>query len=465
MSSTTLEYLQKPGFWIVLFFLIRLVGITNPPLEIGHSWRQTTGLMVARNFLEVDANPLYPRIDDNEGDSGIIGMEFPLLNYLHYLTAEIFGYTHWYGRLINLIISSIGIFFFAKIIGLHFTRRIALFATLALLASVWFSFSRKMMADTFCISLVFIAFYAANRFLDNGKRFNLLFFVMFGSLAVLSKISAGIYFSLLIPLFFVDAPNSRKISLGLSIIIPLGLTIWWYFIWNPHLSRTFGNWYNSGQLFQTGIDELSANMPAVLERFYFSAFFGFILYAIAIAGFILMILNKQKKLILVVASIGVFFMAYVVRSGFFFHHHDYYIIPFVPVLALLVGYALVQIRIQWIAYSLLGLGLLEGIANQQHDFFIKESEQYKLQLAEVAAQVSTSTDLIVINGNGNQQQLYLSHRKGWICEDSQLKNDDYLNRIALKGCRYAFVNKHTFNHQLNRPLVLDTENYYVYALY
>ncbi|MCX6235324.1 MAG: hypothetical protein NT175_11520 [Bacteroidetes bacterium] len=28
--------------WIILFFLLRLYGITNPPLESAHIWRQVT---------------------------------------------------------------------------------------------------------------------------------------------------------------------------------------------------------------------------------------------------------------------------------------------------------------------------------------------------------------------------------------------------------------------------------------
>ena len=32
-------------FWIVLFFLIRMYGITMPPLEMGHNWRQTDGMI------------------------------------------------------------------------------------------------------------------------------------------------------------------------------------------------------------------------------------------------------------------------------------------------------------------------------------------------------------------------------------------------------------------------------------
>ena len=123
-------------FWILLFFVIRLIGITNPPLETSHNWRQCTGLMVARNFYEVDSNILYPRVDDNQGESGIIGMEFPTMNYFHYLLALLFGYTHWYGRLLNLIVSSLGLLFFSKLLDrLGFPRKMVFASTIARISS------------------------------------------------------------------------------------------------------------------------------------------------------------------------------------------------------------------------------------------------------------------------------------------------------------------------------------------
>ncbi|MCX6296566.1 MAG: hypothetical protein NTX97_10960, partial [Bacteroidetes bacterium] len=57
------KYAPDIRFWIVLFFIIRLYGITDPPLEIAHNWRQVTGDMVARNMYEIDNNILYPRLD------------------------------------------------------------------------------------------------------------------------------------------------------------------------------------------------------------------------------------------------------------------------------------------------------------------------------------------------------------------------------------------------------------------
>jgi hypothetical protein len=64
-------------FWLLFFFVIRLFGITNAPLEMGHNWRQSLTNMVARNFLEGRVNLFYPVIDIAGDKTGIIGIEFP----------------------------------------------------------------------------------------------------------------------------------------------------------------------------------------------------------------------------------------------------------------------------------------------------------------------------------------------------------------------------------------------------
>ena len=129
-------------FWIVLFFILRLYGITNPPLEIAHNWRQTTGDMVARNFYEIDNNILYPRIDMAGEKTGITGTEFSTLNYLMYLLSLVFGFHDWFGRLIVLIVSSFGILYFYKLLKLKFNEHISFYSAFLLLTSMWLMYSR-----------------------------------------------------------------------------------------------------------------------------------------------------------------------------------------------------------------------------------------------------------------------------------------------------------------------------------
>lgn len=465
MKRHFLHLFNNIWFWIGLFFLIRLVGITNPPLEIGHSWRQTTGLMVARNFVEVSPNILYPRIDETGGGAGIIGMEFPLLNYLIYLWSLVFGYSHWAGRLINLTVSSVGIYFFYRIVKRFFSNRVALLAAVVLLSSIWFSFSRKIMPDTFCISLMFIGSWFGLSYLLEGKAYNLILYGVFTALGVLSKIPAGIYLGLfVIPLVAREIPLRRKLVWVVPTAAVLLAVYWWYFIWNVHLSESYGNWYNSGGSIAAGADEILTNFDATLKNFYFNALHSFVFLAVFVAGLVLMVVKKEKYLLVAFFVTLAIFIVYILKSGFYFHHHNYYIIPFVPVMALVCGFALSQIQRQWIVSSILLLGVTEGILNQYHDFSIKPSEMYKLSLPNIADSVSQRNDLIIINGNGNPQQLYLTHRKGWNASDAQIADPEFVESAAKQGAKFLFINKHQLQVELDYPRVYSGPDFNVYEV-
>ena len=427
-------------FWIGLLFFVRLIGITNPPLEKGHNWRQVTNLSVARNFAEVDDNILYPRVDD-QGNSGIIGMEFPLLSYMHYVVAKVFGFEAWYGRLINLFVSTLGLIAFYKCLLIYQVRdRLASYATVILGVSIWFSFSRKMMSDTFCISLFFIGLYFGLKFLLEKKTRNLILYCLFVSLAPLAKIPAAVYFMLFIPLVFdrgYDLKDRIKVA---AATVPAVLFTWvWYFRWNPHLSETYGNWYNDGRALTQGFQEIINHIPEVLRNFYFFGFYGYILFALSLAGLALMIYHKQYKLLLPCFLVYFAFVPYMIKSGFVFYHHNYYIIPFVPVMALTAGYALSEIRSYTLALFLLIAGVTESIANQQHDLFIKSSEQYKLDLPALMEEKTDQNDLLITVGNGNPQLMYFAHRKGWNLYDHQLHDTTLLDSLHSAGAQFLLI--------------------------
>jgi 4-amino-4-deoxy-L-arabinose transferase-like glycosyltransferase len=260
---------------------------------------------------------------------------------------------------------------------------------------------------------MFIALWFCLQYLINKKGLLLLGYICFATLAVLSKIPAGIYFVLLIPLLF-----SRKISLkpkiiiSIATLIPLMTTYYWYFIWNVHLSDMYGTWYNLGMSLKDGFYDISAHVSQVLNNFYFNSFVGFSFFILSIWGLFCSIKNKNKILLTIVSSVFAIFVVHVFKSGFFFYHHNYYIIPFVPILALLAGYGLSFIKRQALYIPILTFCIFESVINQQHDFVLPDREKYKLQLPILADQTSHLNDKIVINGNDNPQMLYLSHRKG-----------------------------------------------------
>ncbi|MFM9985730.1 MAG: ArnT family glycosyltransferase, partial [Flavobacteriales bacterium] len=245
-------------FWIAFFAVVRLYGITDPPLEVVHNWRQSTVAMVARNFYETSPELLYPRLDIDGNGTGIEGMEFPVLNYCIFLVAEVFGYDHWYGRLINLVVSSFGIWCLFLLLRNYATERLALMAVIILEVSMWFVYMRKMMPDTFSVSLVLCGMYFAIGYLLEKKNgWWLVASLLLILLGTLSKIPAACLLPALFLPFFKSTLN-RKIVFAIAGAVAMAPVFWWYFSWVPYLNAHFGTGhFFMGQSFSEGFKSIA----------------------------------------------------------------------------------------------------------------------------------------------------------------------------------------------------------------
>jgi hypothetical protein len=459
------DFLKSIKFVIIIFFLIRIVGITNPPLEVEHNWRQCLTNMVARNFYEGSSNILYPTVDMAGEKTGIIGTEFPLFNYLIYLVSSIFSYSHWYGRLINLIISSLGIYFFYLLIEKLFNKKIAFNSAICLLASIWFAYSRKIMPDTFSISLTIIGLYFCNGYLAEGKLFKLLLFFLFTTLGVLCKLPALSLMSLLsVPLFIKRIPVKRKLSLIATAIAVFSIIMLWYFYWVPYLVKSYGYQLYFPKGIIEGIREISAFIPGLLEKFYFSSLKSYLAFACFLAGAVLIFRSRNYALISGVIVFFLIFLVFIAKTGSVFPQHGYYIIPFTPLMAFVAGYAIAKVPVKF-QYIILAIIVIESLMNQQHEFFIKDSEKYFLSLENIANKTCDKNDRIIINGGPNPQQIYFTDRKGWTVDDSVLLVNAKIEDMKNRGAAYLFVNKKTFKTKFDKyPCVYKDPDFDVYKL-
>ena len=462
---------KKIYFWIIIFFLIRLIGITNPPLEIAHNWRQSTVVMVARNFHEQHHNILYPRIDIAGEKTGITGMEFPILNYLIALIADIFGYQHWYGRLINLIVSSLGILYFFCIIKKYFTEKIAFTSALFLLSSIWFAYSRKIMPDTFSVSFVIASIYFGSNYLENsntkrnyGQLILSLLCLLIGALA---KIPAAYLITLYLGFLFKKAiPTTNKITLftGIGIIlIPIGL---WYFYWVPYLVDHFGFWhFFMGKSISLGWIEIYNNINETFKKFYSDAlkYIGFVFF---LNGVFSALKNKNKLLIFILASTSLLFFILVLQSGETFYKHSYYVIPYVPVMALLAGYGIQQFNSRKIQLFFIFAICLEGVLNQIHDFRIKPEYAEIQNLNNELNTFSSQKDLFLINSGNNPTPMYFAHRKGWVFDNLYINNPTHIVELKEKGLKYIVILKRAFAEEikLHYPVILNKDEWTVYKI-
>ena len=456
-------------FWIVALALLRLVGIMNPPLEVSHSWRQTTVAMVARNFYEVDANILYPRIDIGGDLTGITGMEFPLLNYLIYLTALLFGYADWYGRLINLVASSVGCWYFYRLLKRFFGERHAFCATMLLCVTIWFAFARKVMPDTFSMSLVIIGLYYGTDYLyyERQRVSRLVAYGLLITAGVLSKLPSGyILVVLLLPLIDKGVQLCRKMwMLGVSALCMVPVA-WWYFYWVPHLVEDYGLWhFFMGKSLAEGAREIWQSIGLMLKRFYFSAmnYTGFVAF---LAGMILAIVRRQRLMLRVLELAFAAFAVVMLASGETFVKHDYYMVPFVPVMCMVAGYGVSLVgNAKWRVAILLVVSL-ENVLNHHSQFVIRENRQPVYALEGRFDAFSSRSDLVCVNSGQDPTVVYFTHRKGWIATNEQLQDSAFVDDIARRGCKYIVVMKRVFGEDVALPygMEFDSEDYTIYSL-
>jgi len=531
--------------------------------------------MVARNFLEIDANIFLPRIDIAGEKTGIMGAEFPLFNYLIYLASLVFGYEHWHGRWINLIVSTAGIYHFFLLIKELFTKKIAAYATLILTVSVWFDFSRKIMPDTFSVALVLIAFYHGFRYLKNGNWGRLALFFSLMTVGILSKLSALSLMSfLLIPVLIPQVKISRKIGIVVTSVVSVGLVGAWYFYWVPNLAEVYGYMLYFPRSFAEGAAEIMALWQLTLEKFYFSAFHSYVAFVCFLVGMYWTfstpqpppkgeikvgapLQNKEVKvdtlssnkeikvdtlssskeikvdtlssnkeikvdtlssnkeikvgglyqeremdassssrseespplegaggwtlgnklvghfqnvrrekifyLKIGIAAFALVFLLFMLKTGEVFPLHNYYIIPAVPLMALVAALFLANLKPKF-ALIILAAITIEGIANQYHEFFIKESEHYKLTLESIADEVTQPTDLIILNdGSRNPQQMYFAHRKGWTVNQEDLKTP-HIAQLQQLGASYLFINKKLSQEKFAYTVTYEDEYFVIYKL-
>lgn len=449
-------------FWIVFLFGIRLFGITDAPLETGHNWRQAFTNMITRNFVNNGLDLLHPQIDMAGEKSGIVGSEFPIFNFLSYLFSSIFEFEHWHGRLINLVFTSLGLYFFYKLVKTFFQEKTAFSATIILSVSIWFGYGRKIMPDTFSVSLVIIGFWFAYSYLKEGKLYQVLLFLCFTALGLLSKIPALYLFGLFVFIpFQKDILLRRRISIIIFSIISAGIAYLWYFYWVPLLLEEHQFQLFIEKSFIEGIQEILPLIPMALKRFYYYAFYGFLGFAASLIGLYFFFKNSKQKVIISIGVTILLFIAFILKTGAVFPHHNYYVIPFVPIMAIFAGIAISKLPNRLFPIALLLIGI-ESIANQQHGFFISESKKYKLDLESICDEYIPKQELIIINGGQSHQPIYFANRKGWTIHNYQLIDSERMDSLIHLGASKLIIDKHLLDAQeVSYPIIFENEHFQI----
>ena len=162
---------------------------------------------------------------------------------------------------------------------------------------------------------------------------------------------------------------------------------------------------------KTGLMQLVNDPNSALDNFYqdslkFSGFVAFLM------GIVAIIQHRMKLAAGIFAAAALSFFAFMVKAGYGFSTHEYYTIPFVPVMAFVAGIGIAKLpSLKW-RWLLVAFIMIEGIANQYHDFILKDSEKYKLTYEKIADENIPHNAFVAVNSGPNPQELYFLHRKG-----------------------------------------------------
>lgn len=405
--------------------------------------------MVARNFYEGDANPYYPLVDFGSAQGSISAMEFPLLNYLIYVFSCAFGYDHWYGRLINLLVTSCGLWFFYQLIARNFDRKLAFTSCVLLSISLWFTFGRKIMPDTMAVSLVLGALYFAFRYLneEHHRLRYALFSALLFMLGTLAKLPAAIPLFALPLMWWTMGSVKNKITLAVFYLIAAVPVLHWYFVWTPHLTSTYGlQHFFMGKPIAEGLSELKNEWTMTIHRIVIGPF-KYIGAAVFLAGLLGSIYHRQKQLLLVF-GLGALALALIAaKSGATFTAHDYYILPFVPFMALMAGYFIHRFPPRWSTILLVTVSV-ESLLNQYHDLRWKPSYTAYEQLETFLDQYVSRNEPLAVNSAPNPTALYFSHRKGWMCTNDELLRPDFIEQLRQQGMHCVLICKTRFGSDI-----------------
>jgi len=462
------SYLSDIRFWIAIFFIVRLYGITNPPLDPSTLWRQSDVLMIARNFYETDPNIFFPRIDVSETPDGTItGVEFPLYNYLIYFFSLFLDYDHWYGRLINLIISSIGIFYFFRVVKRYYSEEIAFTSALLLLASAWFAYSRTTFPDIFGASLNIVALYYCFAFFEQGKKTYLTIYFLLAMLGSLSKISALSFFAVLVlPIMSPQFAIQRKMIVLVASSVILIIVSAWYFYWVPHLNSIGRSYFSMGFPMSMGINDILDEPLKFIKKFYDDPLKYTGSVAVLLAVFYSINTRKFTLLYAPLLVLAAYFII-ILKSGKWFYINGYYFVMYVPAIALLAAIGLSYLPRKSMMVFLIII-MIENISNQVHVFRVRDSYQFYTKLESAFDEIGASRhDLIIVGCDEcSSTPIYMSHRKGVILQKEQLENKAEITRLKNKGFNYILLQKRLHGLDLKLPyeLLIDEIDFSIYKL-
>lgn len=452
-------------------FLVRLYGFDNPIAD-WHSWRQSETASVSRNFAQDGFDLLHPKMDNisnvqsgKDNPEGYFFVEFPLYNALQagfYTVFGIFTIEQW-GRLVSMFSSVAAGLFLYLIVKRHSNTAIGLLSAFFYMYIPFNIYYGRAILPDVTMTMAFLgSIYFFDKFVEalKGKRVE-------EEVTAKSKVKEAritnasqekkIFYYFLLSTFFTMAALLLKPH-AVFFLLPIIYLAFKGFGW-----RTFKKW----QLYLFAIlsvapllawrlwmTQYPEGIPANQWLFngngirFRPSFFRWIFYerlTVLISGYIGVILLGLGLFKLRVLKEWAFFATFFASTLLFVSvvatgnvQHDYYQIPAIPSVAILMAIGSYYLYIWKLKAFPIGKVLLVLIIfgsfyyswNIVREYFNINNRSI-LSAGEAVQRLTPEDALIVANYNGDSALLYQFNRKGWASFQNSVpelinKGADYL---------------------------------------
>lgn len=473
MLKTTYKFCLKYPTIIFLFVLTVVYGVLGfyktlfvRPQSI-HQWAQCDRASVARNFSEESMNFFLPRVHNCQSNTGITGLEFPIINYSAAICYKIFGFNEFWYRLIILSCLTL-----ALIVAFRFSNRYLEDPVFSgILVLTWFLspilnyYTPNFIPDTASLAFSLLSWFFFFKIIKNKSYVNIVLWFVFISLASLIKVTSainliamlGIVFFDYVKLFRLQRSVPRRWMIILLSFFSLCLVFSWY-AWARYISIKYSaNYFAQSIVPVKSIDEAISVWESIkgFALDYYYNYPMYILFGISVVSIPFFYKKSNPFLILAVLLLLIGDVCVVYLFLFQFNQHDYYSIILLTPFFFLMLYAfkvILEFKSRVFRYivilvlsSLCFYSLIhsmhhqkdryqEGWMNNPQTTFI---EYFDLEPKLRSLGIKREDKVASMYDYSINITLYLMNQKGWLvnkdyCEES-------VNNI-LHDCKYAVVN-------------------------
>jgi hypothetical protein len=453
---------------LVLSLLLRLYGIHNPILD-HPGWRQGDEAAIARNFAQVRNDILYPQVDYDGPSPNYVELELQIVPFAAAQFYRIFGLHETIARLIVVAFSLAEVWLLYLFGREVFSHRAGLIASLAYaIAPGAVYYGRTITPDTDMVFFMTATLYFWWRFCEARRPVDFAAAVAFGAIAWLAKPVALLAFAPILALALARR-GLRGTLLDWSPYAFAALTLAPAFLYFRHVGA-IAEWH-----WATGITALHV-VPALQAAFTSPARFGAallgalallrmlsttilgpVLFAVAVGAWFALPHDDRSRLRAWFFGAWLAALAAYAFAVVNVERVDYYLLPALPLAALIAGGALDNLAASiGLAFSSPltvagGIGALFVIAYanmlEVHPYYTWSRPVYA-----AAGELDRTLDpgALVIMGHYDPSVLYTIGRKGW--EEDALAWTVHDTQSAIrKGAAY-FIGVEVPRLKANRPL-------------